>query len=168
MSCTAKTGPLKGLFRASIGNWLGERGTGTQWPPSLDTEKMEMSYWGAALVLLIAMSRRGDERREAGMSPLFLSFWRRGSFPAALPPPCRDALPSRVSYVIAVLLKFDETECFFHVLGWWRWHSYAHLPSLNPLPPLQSCPRALWTPFCQGQSRQERMCLPPLTCTSCT
>lgn len=37
---------------------------GTQWLPSLDTEKMEMSYWGSALVLLIAMSRRGDERRE--------------------------------------------------------------------------------------------------------
>lgn len=30
---------------------------------------MEMSYWGAALVLLISMSRRGDERREERMSP---------------------------------------------------------------------------------------------------
>jgi len=38
---------------------------------------MEMSYWGAALVFLIAMSRRGDERREKreeDESPLLLSF----------------------------------------------------------------------------------------------
>lgn len=67
VSCTAKTGPLKEPFTASIGSWLGERGTGTQWLPSLDTQKMEMSYLGAALVSLIAMSGWGDEGREEKM-----------------------------------------------------------------------------------------------------
>lgn len=75
MSCTAKTGPLKSPFRGSIGNWLGERETGAQWPPSLNTEEMEMSYWSAALVLLIAMSRRGAEGR-GWVSPVtFLKAW---------------------------------------------------------------------------------------------
>lgn len=72
VSCTAKTGPLKEPFTASIGSWLGERGTGTQWLPSLDTQKMEMSYLGAALVSLIAMSGWGDEGRgeKMGCHPL--------------------------------------------------------------------------------------------------
>lgn len=80
VSCTAKTGPLKEPFTASMGSWLGERGTGTQWPPSPDTQKMEMSYSGAALVSLIAMSGRGDEGRGETMG--FQCFPRRGSFPS--------------------------------------------------------------------------------------
>lgn len=127
MSCTAKTGPLKGPFTASIGNWLGERGAGTQWPPSPDTEKMEMSYWGAALVLIIAMSGRGDERREGrgwvppckvlegvvlSPSALFL----------ALPPQCRSVPSPRITRVTATPLKLDGTKHFFpHILGWQEW-----------------------------------------------
>ena len=159
MSCTAKTGPLKGPFRASIGNWLGERGTGTQWPPSLDTEKMEMSYWGAALVLLISMSRRGDERREERMSPpvKFLKAWFFPLSLAAAVQGCPVILPLRCNCCETWRNKMFF---FFHVLGW-RGVTLSSYP-----PPSQTA----GTPFRSGKKpfpcSQERMHLPPLPLTS--
>ena len=43
-----------------------------------------MSYWGAALVSLISMSRRGDERREERMSPPVKFFSKAWFFPLSL------------------------------------------------------------------------------------
>lgn len=66
VSCAAKMGaPQKAPFQSLNRKvTLGREEPGAQWSPSPDTEEMEMSYWGAALVLIIAMSGRGDERRE--------------------------------------------------------------------------------------------------------
>lgn len=113
---------------------------------------MEMSYWGAALVLLIAMSRRGDGRREERMSspckvfegmvlsPVLLSATAEQGCPVILHLGCNCC-------VFETMMKLNV---FFPVLQ--GDGGDTRLLSTPPLfPPLPSPPRPLELPFRFGK-----------------
>lgn len=78
---------------------------------------MEMSYWGAALVFLISMSRRGDKGREERMRSLFFIFFEGvASFLTAVLGRM-GTLRHPTSTVFAGLLKLQKMQRFLPCLG---------------------------------------------------